>query len=41
LIGYSYEAAGDGESAVAAYLELIKAAPQSAWSWLAWTRLEP
>ncbi len=39
LLGFSYELDGDSENAVAAYLDLIQIAPNSPWSWLAWTRL--
>jgi tetratricopeptide (TPR) repeat protein len=39
--GLSYEIEGKSEDAVSAYLELIKNAPDSAWSWLAWARLAP
>jgi hypothetical protein len=41
LLGLSYEIEGANEKAVNGYLELIKNAPDSAWSWLAWTRLKP
>ncbi len=36
LIGYSFELEGDGEGAISAYRQLIEAAPDSYWSWLAW-----
>jgi hypothetical protein len=39
LLGFSYELKGENEKAVAAYLELIQTAPNTPWSWLAWTRL--
>ena len=39
LLGLSYEIEGRSQEAVDAYLALIQSAPQSAWSWLAWTRL--
>ena len=39
LLGLSYEIEGRADEAVEAYLALIQSAPQSAWSWLAWTRL--
>ena len=41
LLGLSYEIEGANEKAVNAYLELIRNAPDLAWSWLAWTRLKP
>jgi tetratricopeptide (TPR) repeat protein len=39
LLGLSFEIEGRADDAVEAYLALIQSAPQSAWSWLAWTRL--
>ena len=39
LLGLSYEIEGCADEAVEAYLALIQSTPQSAWSWLAWTRL--
>ena len=41
LRGYYYELAGEAETAVSHYLNLIQQAPDSPWSWLAWARLEP
>ncbi|MBK7177893.1 MAG: hypothetical protein IPH82_12020 [Chloroflexi bacterium] len=41
LLGYHYELSGDDETAVTTYLSLIRQAPSSPWSWLAWARLEP
>ena len=41
LLGYHYELSGDDETAVTTYLSLIRQAPNSPWSWLAWARLEP
>lgn len=41
LSGLTYELAGDNNQAVATYLSLIRLAPSSPWSWLAWARLEP
>ena len=41
LIGYHFELAGEEETAVTHYLNLIEEAPDSPWSWLAWARLEP
>ena len=39
LIGYSYELEGDAAGATSAYRQLIEAAPDSYWSWLAWARM--
>ena len=41
LIGLSFEMSGEEENAVNTYLNLIRQAPASPWSWLAWARLEP
>ncbi len=41
LSGLTYELAGDNNQAVTTYLSLIRQAPNSPWSWLAWARLEP
>ena len=41
LSGLTYELAGDNNQAVTTYLSLIRLAPSSPWSWLAWARLEP
>lgn len=40
-IGLSYELDGEEAKAVEAYLDLIQEYPESPWSWLAWSRLEP
>lgn len=39
LLGLSYEIESRADEAMDVYLALIQSAPQSAWSWLAWTRL--
>ena len=41
LRGLGYELAGDDAAAVAAYTDVLRAAPGSAWAWLAWARVGP
>lgn len=41
LVGLSYELENQPEQAVEHYLNLIRAHPDSLWSWLAWARLTP
>lgn len=41
LVGLSYELENRPEQAVENYLNLIRAYPDSLWSWLAWARLTP
>jgi hypothetical protein len=40
LLGLSYEFQEKPEQAAAIYLSIIREAPNSLWSWLAWTRLK-
>lgn len=41
LVGLTYELEGNTDQAVSEYVQLISAAPNSVWSWLAWTRITP
>lgn len=41
LLGYYYELNNDEEMAVNIYLDLIRQAPTSPWSFLAWAHLQP
>jgi hypothetical protein len=40
-IGLSYELDGNEAKALDTYLDLIQEYPESPWSWLAWSRIEP